>query len=528
MALSKDAYRELEDIVGPDNLSVELPEVEAYTCFGFGATGPEPESRFFTRPEAVVLPGSAEEVQKIIRWCNRRGMKSKASSTGYGAGSAMPGPGEIFLDMRRMNRILELDEKNMYIVVEPYVCFAQIQGEAQKRGLNIHVIGAGSNCSALASTTSMHGTNTQAVSHSWGGRNALGVEWVLPTGEILRLGALGSRAGWFSGDGPGPSLRGIMRGSAGATGGLGVFTKCAVHLHPWHGPSEMKLTGVSPNYETEVPPLFQYHMIEWPSWEKCADAQYKIGEAGIAFAMHKTGGPGSCGPIVTGSNNEYYEKWEELRGLPWVSYAIVTQAYSPEEHEYQVKTLNKILEDTEGKIMPLGETPFWKNRDYINMVKGCFIPRLAFRPAGAFTCPLNGQESIDHITRGLSDDDAFRKKYDEQDLLFNDGNNGMWGVMFDNGHFGLFECGHMYSPTSTDSWKAAFDMMKEGLEIRLKTPSAWSWGIMGNDVVREYGPLVCNVQNWQVKIKQTFDPNGASDPSGYISVEDKRYRTRGL
>jgi glycolate oxidase len=528
MALSRDAYRELEDIVGPENLSVELPEVEAYTAFGFGATGPEPESRFFTRPEAVVLPGSTAEVQKIIRWCNRRGMKSKASSTGYGGFNAISSEGELFLDMRRMNRILELDEKNMYIVVEPYVCFAQIQAEAQKRGLNVHVIGAGSNCSALASHTSVHGTNTQAVSHSWSGRNVLGVEWVLPTGDILKLGALGSGIGWFSGDGPGPSLRGIMRGAAGALGGLGVFTKCAIHLHPWYGPAEMKLTGVSPDYETEVPPLFEYHMIEWPSWAKCADAQYKIGEAGIAFAFHKTGGPGSCGPIVTGSNNEYYEKWDELKGLPWVSYAIVTAAHSPEEHEYQVKTLDKILEETEGKIMPLGETPFWKDRDYINMVKGCFIPRLAFRVAGAFACPLSGQESIDHVTRGLSVDDGFRKKYDEQGILFNDGNNGMWGVMFDNGHFALFECGHMYSPTSAESWKGGWVMMQEGHEIGIKTPFSSGWGLMTNDRVRELGPRFGNVQNWQVKIKQAFDPNGASDPKSYISVEEKEFGSTGI
>jgi glycolate oxidase len=526
MALSRDAYRELEDIVGPENISEELPELEAYTAFGFGSTGPEPEARFFTRPEAVVLPGSTEEVQKIIRLCNRRGIKAKASSTGYGAHNAVGAEGTIFLDMRRMNRILELDEKNMYVVVEPYVSFAQLQGEAMKRGLNCHVIGAGSNCSALASTTSMHGTNTQAVSHGWGGRNALGVEWVLPTGEILRLGSLGSGAGWFSGDGPGPSLRGIMRGAAGAQSGLGVFTKCAVHLHPWPGPPTMELKGVSPHYETDVPPLFEYHMIEWPSWEKCADAQYKIGEAGIAFACHKTGGPGSHGAIVTGSNNEYYEKWAELKDVPWVSYAIVMAASSPVEHEYQVKTLDKIIEDTGGKILPLGEKPMWKNRDYINMIRGCFIPRQSFRTCGSFACPLQGQDSVDHCAMGLSLDKEFRKKYEEKGLILDDGVNEMWGVMFDGSHFALFECGHLYSPTEAESWKAGADMQKEGGEIGLTKPLSVGWTLMGNDVVRELGPRFGNVQNWQVKIKQAFDPNTAADPSGYISVEEKKFRLR--
>jgi hypothetical protein len=289
------------------------------------------------------------------------------------------------------------------------------------------------------------------------------------------------------------------------------------------------LDGVSPEYETEVPPLFEYHLIEWPTWEQCADAQYKIGEAGIAFAFHKSGGPGTCGPVVTGSNNDYYEKWEELKGIPWISYSIVTAANSPEGHEYNIKTLNKIMEETEGKIVPVGETPIFKKRDYINMIRGCFIPRLAFRVAGAFACPLQGQESIDHaLVVGLQKDGEFRKKYDEQGILFNDGNNGMWSVIFDGGHFALFECGHMYSPTSPESWKGGWEMMQEGHEIGLKTPFSSGWGLMTNDRVRAEGPRFHNVQNWQVKIKKTFDPNNASDSRSYISVDEKEFGSTGI
>jgi glycolate oxidase len=65
---------------------------------------------------------------------------------------------------------------------------------------------------------------------SYSPRNVLGVEWVLPDGELLRLGTPGCGEGWFSGDGPGPSLRGIMRGASGAFGGLGVFTACDIKL----------------------------------------------------------------------------------------------------------------------------------------------------------------------------------------------------------------------------------------------------------------------------------------------------------
>ena len=123
-----------------------------------------------------------------------------------------------------MNRILEINEKNMYAVVEPYVIFAQLQAELMKRGLNCNITGAGSNCSALP-IAAHQGLGHLSISGSYGERNLLAVEWVTPDGEIVRLGSSGSLGEWFCGDGPGPSLRGIIRGNVVPLGGLGVFTR---------------------------------------------------------------------------------------------------------------------------------------------------------------------------------------------------------------------------------------------------------------------------------------------------------------
>jgi glycolate oxidase len=520
MALTKDIIREFEDVLGPENFSDDPTVVDTYSYAGWTGVvgGWLPEDKYFFTPGGVALPGSTEDVQKIIKLCNKHGITSRAFSTGYAMSGAASGEDQILIDLRRMNRILDIDEKNMRIIVEPYVTFAQVQGEVMKRGLNTHVIGAGSNCSCLASHTSMHGTNTQAISMGWSGRKVLGVEWVLPTGEILRLGAPGSGVGWFSADGPGPSLRGIMRGASGARGGLGVFTKVAFRLNPWNGPTKIQMKGTSPDYETEIPPNFDYHLIEWPSWDKCADGMYKIGEAGIAMALHKTAGPGSHGATVTGSNNEYHAKWEELKDIPWISFAIVTASNSPAQHAYQAKTLARILEETEGKFLPLGENPFFRNRDFINMIRGCFIPRTAFRISGTFTCPLNGQESVDHCTMGLELDKDF-DRYRESGVLLWDGTNNMWGVSFEGSHFALFECGHMYNPLDEESSIGTQTMLDEGEQIQLKTPLAISWMAMGDEQVQKVGPLCGNVQNWQRQIKRTFDPNTVSDIAGYISPD---------
>ena len=223
--ISTDAYRELEKTVGAENVTREPAMLDSYSWQPFLNMG---ESLWVTRPVAVALPASTGEVQEIVRACNRNGLKMKAISTGWGAQNGPTSEDVVLIDLRRMDHIVEIDEENMIAVVEPYVCGGELQAECWKRGLNTHIVGAGPHASPLAGATSMHGCGNDSISMSTSSRNVLGVEWVLPSGEVLRLGSPGSGCGWFSGDGPGPSLRGIMRGTSGAFGGYGVFTKVAM------------------------------------------------------------------------------------------------------------------------------------------------------------------------------------------------------------------------------------------------------------------------------------------------------------
>ena len=186
-----------------------------------------------------------------------------------------------------MNRILDIDEKNMIAVVEPYVICAQVQAEALKRGLNLHIIGAGCGTSPLASCTSMDGTGWTGLSTGYNSRNVLGVEWVLPDGEVLRLGSPGSGPLWFCGDGPGPSLRGIMRGLFGARSALGVFTKCAIKLFPWNGPPQPEIGGTMMDLEAAVPDNQKVFLCLFPSLEAYADFAYGIADAEIGFMLCK-------------------------------------------------------------------------------------------------------------------------------------------------------------------------------------------------------------------------------------------------
>ncbi|HSW58342.1 MAG TPA: FAD-binding oxidoreductase, partial [Dehalococcoidales bacterium] len=222
MAISKEIYKAYEDILGPENILDDPAVMPAY---------------YKTEFAAVTLPGNTAEVQAVIKLCNRFKIPFGVVSSGWGA---MLPKGCILMDLRRMNRILEINEKNMYAVVEPYVINAQLQAELMKRGLNCNIKGAGSNGSALLKG---HGHMDQTT----GGddRNYLAVEWVTPAGDIVRLGSLGHSNQWFCGDGPGPSLRGLISGTVPPGLTPGVFTRGAQKVYPWPGPAEFPLTGVS-------------------------------------------------------------------------------------------------------------------------------------------------------------------------------------------------------------------------------------------------------------------------------------------
>ncbi len=198
--IKDEAYNEFVAALGAENVSREPAVLDGYAWQP--TNNDNPEGNWVIRPVAAVLPSSTEEVQEVVRVCNRHALKFRAFSTGWGAWAGPTMENVVIVDLRRMNRIVDIDARNMYAVIEPYVCGAQLQAEAMKVGLNTHIIGAGPNCSPLASATSGWGVGHDSIYMSYSARNVLGVEWVLPSGEVLRLGTLGSSSDWFNGDGP--------------------------------------------------------------------------------------------------------------------------------------------------------------------------------------------------------------------------------------------------------------------------------------------------------------------------------------
>jgi glycolate oxidase len=521
MALpNRDAYKALEDILGTEYISEEPATLDAY-AFQFGAeavTG----TPFLPRSGAIVLPHRTEEIQAIVKVCNRYNIRFKAFGTGWGIYSGLGmDDSSIQIDLRRMNRIIEINEKSMYAVVEPYVICSQLQAELMKRGFHNNIIGAGSNTSALP-IAAHQGLGQSAVSTSYGDRNVLAVEWVLPDGELLKLGSLGSGSGWFCGDGPGPSLRGILRGPQSVMGGLGVFTKAATKIYHWTGQSQREVEGLSPYYKLkEIPKNFLIHYPIFPSWEKMVEAALEIGESEIAMLISRLALP-MVAQGLTGNNDEgaaLLTKLQEEAGEQ-PGFVVIVTADTDSELNYRKRVLDQIISETGGVFLSYLEDGNVK-REYLgSMLRVCVAIREVFRGAGRFAGYLSDSALLEPSVKAMLDTMEIKKEYQQKGLIRADeGADCMWAVVIENGHQGHAEQLIMIHP-SAEAYREMGEFTERSHNNVLAkhfTPPVCIWGDEGHD---KFGPHVSNYHLWLRKIKKTFDPKGASVGACYITAKD--------
>jgi glycolate oxidase len=536
MAISREAYQALEDIVGSENISEEPAVLDSY-AFQWQAEFRQHGSKFMPRAGAVVLPGSTEEVQAVVKICNRYQLKYKAHSTGWGLFGAPITENAIQLDMRRMDRILEIDEKNMFAVIEPYVIGATLQAEAMKVGLNTHIIGAGASCSPLASATSFQGPGPDSIFMGTSPENLLAAEWVMPTGEILRTGSLGSGLGWFSGDGLGPSLRGIFRGALGAAGGLGVFTKVAVKLYPWPGPVVMPIEGTVPVYTTSLPDNIRCHTVAWSTWQGYADALYKIFDNDIGYIAHRQfimfGDELQAAVLkILTDTTKTLNDLEELLKKPEIqklseemrrSFQIVLAGMTPRDIEYQEKVLDQILAETGGWKVAAMEKPTMAGWSALYMIKLCF-KALNYVYAGGFHDAMARGGTPDLVTSGWMEEMREQKrKFGKQGSIVNDGGDAGMGSVgtTGGGGYSAFENFILYDPSDAESVEAARVCNADAGHVAAGAGlGGYNFFFIENERLQTLlaeqagSPFF----QWQQKIKEAFDPNGVGDGS-YLYLE---------
>jgi len=213
--LSVHILEELKTLVGPENVATERQDL---LCYSYDAT----QMEFI--PDAVVYPADSEEVSRILRLANSERIPVFPRGAGSGfTGGSLPRGGGVVLVTTRMDKILRIDADNLIAEVEPGVVTEDFQIAVEKIGLFYPPDPASLKFSTLGGNVAECAGGPRAVKYGVTKDYVMGLELVLPTGEIIRTG--------------GETAKGVVgydltKLVCGSEGTLGVITKIIFRLLP--------------------------------------------------------------------------------------------------------------------------------------------------------------------------------------------------------------------------------------------------------------------------------------------------------
>jgi glycolate oxidase len=211
--IPSQALKKLATTVGAANL---LTEIEDRRCYAYDAT------TLIYAPEAVVFPGSTEEVSRILLLANEYRFPVVPRGAGTGTtGGALPVQGGLVVVTSRLNRILEIDADNFLAVVEPGVFTGRLKAEVAKYGLYYPPDPSSSNFCSIGGNVAENAGGSGAVKYGVTREYVLGLRVVLPTGEIIDTGVRTAKGV------VGYDLSRLLVGSEGT---LGIITRIILRL----------------------------------------------------------------------------------------------------------------------------------------------------------------------------------------------------------------------------------------------------------------------------------------------------------
>lgn len=221
------ALREFEQIVGKEWVFSSDEDLGTYR----DAYSPYWDEKIDRIPPVALCPANVEQVRAILKVANSFGVPlwpvSTGKNLGYG-GSAPAHPGTGVLDLKRMNRILEVDDKNHYALVEPGVSYFDLYRHIRDNKLKVWIDSPDPGWGSPMGNTLDRGVGRTPMQDHWS--NVCGLEVVLPNGDLVRtgMGAIPNSKSWQHFKyGFGPYVDGIFSQSS-----YGVVTKMGVWLLP--------------------------------------------------------------------------------------------------------------------------------------------------------------------------------------------------------------------------------------------------------------------------------------------------------
>ena len=175
-------------------------------------------------PDVVLRPETVDTVSSIMKYCNEQAIPVTPRGAGTGlSGGALPVYGGVFLDMKRFNKVLKLDKRNLQVTVEPGMITQELQDIVKMEGLYYPPDPASKGSCFIGGNVSENSGGPRAVKYGVVKDYVLNIEMVLPNGEVIWTGAnvLKNATGY--------NLTQLVVGSEGT---LGVITKIVLRLIP--------------------------------------------------------------------------------------------------------------------------------------------------------------------------------------------------------------------------------------------------------------------------------------------------------
>ncbi len=504
MRISDTAYAALEAVVGAENISAK-----EFVLAGNRVKTPEIPFEYHSA-DAIIMPRSTEEVAEIIKICNQYGIIFVPTISGASVDAFANREGSILINLCRMNRILEINETDRYALIEPGVRHVQLYPELRKRGWSYTAASVGPGGSVVSNFTSTSGDHHTQHANSRANRYLLGVEMVLPNGEIIHTGSLHAGSGWFCPDGPGPGLRGIVKGYCGSHGQMGIITKAAIAIDPCKGPAEFISEGISPHFRTRFESkCSKVYVYNYTDIRNVCEAMLRLGEAEIGSTVQKY----FYVPLtllMTDSANEFWQKWEsgyrEAMSMPLI---VHLAPRSERELAYEERILEDIVAETGGKRLPCELESWWEDNMDFFMIVGRL--QSVLRLGGGWMPVKLASDSVTHMGEiGASLGEYFSDYMGDGKLLYAPENYQI--IPMEYGHFAHIEVMIMWDRYDQRSGKALAEFRarsrKEDIERHFhgETPGCL------NATMEEIGPLWSDCNVWMRKIKEQFDPNNVANP----------------
>lgn len=205
--------QQLAGIVGRERLLDSADELLVYECDGYVVEK--------TVPDVVVFPQSADEVVSIVRECVAAGIPFVPRGAGTSlAGGCLPVGGGVMISLTRMNRILEINLRDRYAVVEPGTVNVRLTRALAGSGFHYAPDPSSQGACTIGGNVATNSGGPHTLKYGVTVNHVLGIEFVTPDGELVQLGGPCGRTEDFD-------LTGLFVGSEGT---FGVVTRIWVSI----------------------------------------------------------------------------------------------------------------------------------------------------------------------------------------------------------------------------------------------------------------------------------------------------------